>query len=126
MFTAEQAAAKLVKLAKEHFPDSALAQACNFDEDPDTSKTQATNVVDGVLHRRGLLKTPAALELQRELEPYLPKMLVFLQTPRLLDEITEAFRKGNIYRQTAKQKKTDRAASRVAFQGTDATHLLEH
>ena len=93
MFNAEQAACELVALAKEHFPDSALAQACNFDEDPDTSRTQEIHTADRDLRARALVKTPAGLELQRALESYLPKMLMFLQKPRHLDEIVEALHK---------------------------------
>lgn len=106
LFTADQAAAELVALAKEHFPDSALAQACNFDEPQDDACAAAVEV-DTALRSRGLVKTPAATDLQKLLEPYLPKMLDHLQTPRTFDEIAEAHRKGNIYRQTPKQKKTE-------------------
>ena len=47
-------------------------------------------------------------ELQMALEPYLPKILVYVQKPRTLDDIVEAFAEGNIYRKSsANQKKTE-------------------
>ena len=52
MFTADQAAATLVALAKEHFPDSALAQACNFEEPQDHAMATAAIEVDTALRSR--------------------------------------------------------------------------
>ena len=104
MFNADQVVTTLVAMAKKDFPDSAWAQACSFEEPQDHSRTLAAMEVDATLRSRGLVKTPGGLELQKKLEPYLPKMLIFLQKPRTLDEI--AANKGNIYQQTAKQKKT--------------------
>ena len=106
MFNADQAVAALVGLAKEHFPTSALAQACKFEKPQEDAYAPAIDV-DTALRSRGLAKTPAGTEMQKVFEPYLPKMLDYLQTPRTFDEVTEAHRKGNIYRQTAKQKRTE-------------------
>ena len=107
MFTAEQAACELVKLAKEHFPDSALALACSFEGLENEAADQAAMEVDKMLFARGLVKTTAGTNLQRELEAYLPKMLQFLQKGRNFEEIWDAMQKGNIFRQTPKQKKAE-------------------
>ena len=56
------------------------------------------------LRNRGLA---GESELKDRFRPYVPKMKAFLDKPKSLAGICEAVGKGHIYRQTAKQKKTE-------------------
>ena len=107
MLTAERAALTLVNLAKEHFPDSALAQACTFTDLQNEVTPREAIEVDMILQTRGLVDTAAGTELRGALELYLPKMVAFLQKPHTFAQISESFQKGNIYRQNAKQKREE-------------------
>ena len=102
LFTAEQAAVELVSLARKHFPDSALAQGGDFSKPYDDT----FSLVDSELASRGLVNSLASDRLEVSFGPYLPKLLAFLKKPKDLDDIYAAMCKGNIYQQTAKQKKT--------------------
>ena len=133
MLTAEQAALTLVNLAKEHFPDSALAQACTFTDLQDESTTRDAIDVDTILQTRGLVETTAGAELRGALELHLPKMMVFLQMPHTFAEIAESLQNGNIYRQSAKQKREEpplpkeslfKALARHISWGMDPRHRL--
>ena len=119
MFTAEQAAVELVPLAREHFPDSALARSENFSKPYDDT----FSLVDSELGSRGLVNSLASDKLEVTFELYLPKLLAFPQKPSDLDGIYAALCKGNIYRQTAKQKKTEPSLSETSLSKALAQHL---
>ena len=91
-FTAEEAAQRLMIMAKEHFPDSALAKCDAWsDTRTDIRQTRAAEVYMELRNRGAKLD---------QLSPYVAKMEAFLSKPKTLDEIIQALLKGNIYRKS--------------------------
>ena len=78
--------------------------------------------MDSELRSRGLVKTLASKALQEVFEPYLPKMLAFLK-PLDLDSIYAALCKGNVCRQTSKQKKSEPNLPATSLSKALAQHL---
>ena len=95
MLTAGEAAQQLMSLAKQHFPDSALAK-CDAWHEPVTNlrDTKAANVLAELRNRDYDID---------ELEPYISKMQEFLKKSKTLDQIKESLGKGNIYRKTKQE-----------------------
>ena len=95
MLTAGKAAQQLMSLAKQHFPDSALAK-CDAWHEPATNlrDTKAANVLAELRNRDYGID---------ELEPYISKMQEFLKKSKTLDQIKESLGKGNIYRKTKQE-----------------------
>ena len=100
MFTADEVAQELVMLAKEQFPDSALAQHDQWTKpvfkNPDCRVYRIVQEVQN----RGLATNE---QLRDTLRPYVANMSKFLNKAKTLEEIATAFNKNNIYR----QRKTD-------------------
>ena len=96
--TADEAAQELVSLAKEHFPDSSLA---NYEQ----WEAPLTQTHDTLIHRIKLdLKNRNLVgdtPLKDQLRVYLTKMRKFLAKPKTFAEIVEGINKGNIYRKNA-------------------------
>ena len=115
-FTAEEAAQRLVTLAKEHFPESALALCEEWgSRDTCIRDTRVAKVVVELQSRPSL----------DELLPYVPKMEDFLQKPKSLEEIKEALAKGNIYRKAPALPMTlTKALTRYVTWTKDSEHRL--
>ena len=107
MVTAEEAAQTLVTLAKAQFPDSALAQYDTWKKAAVPNHTTKTAQMYRDLKNR---------DIDREfLRPYVDKMATFLRKSKTLEEIMTAVNKGNIFRQTAKQKKMEPPLPAMGF-----------
>jgi hypothetical protein len=93
---AQQVACQLVQLAREHFPQSALANHTQWDNVEDGASQDEMWVVSAELRSHGLLKS---CDFKSELGPYVPMMMRFLgRKVKLVDVIMRAWTKGNIYR----------------------------
>ena len=95
ILTAGEAAQQLMSLAKQHFPDSALAK-CDVWNQPTTSirDTKAANVLAELRNRDYDID---------ELKPYTPKMEGFPKKSKAFDQIKGSLGKGNIYRKSKQE-----------------------
>ena len=120
MLTAGEAAQQLMSLAKQHFPDSALAK-CDVWNQPTTSirDTKAANVLAELRNRDYDIG---------ELKPYIPKMEEFLTTSKTLDQIKESLGKGNIDRKSKQETlppiSLSKAMAKHITRATDQEHRL--
>ena len=101
MFTAGEAARALLELAREHFPDSALA-TCDVWASiyQSVRDTKAANVI-AELQNRGLRTDNNPIK--DALQPYVASMEEFLKKLKEMVDIKEALAKGNIYRKKVGQ-----------------------
>ena len=108
----EQAAQRLVELAKKHYPDSPLAQVSDW-----KAPVQHGRIKIEVARR-------CTNKLREELRPYVSGMQKFLKKPKQLEVIKKALWSGHIYRgKTSMPVNLPKAMEAISWT-TDATRRL--
>ena len=121
MFTANEAAQALMTLAKEHFPDSALAKCDVWAQPCMHIRHQQVAKVIVELRNRGTATTDP---IKDALLPYVDPMEEFLKKPKPLNEIKDALGKGNIYRKIKLPTSLTKALALRVPWTNDAEHRL--